>query len=220
MVAGWRDDAVDHGQPDHDDDVHRDGDRQRLTATSSATITVIPALSCTVSPAAKTIDSGQSVTLADTCSNAIGTVDLLVVAGWRDDLVDHGLPDRDDDVHRDGDRLDRWCCRHERVHVDDHGEPGPRVHGSATKTTIDSGQSTTMQRHLQRRHRTDHLRVDAGWRDDVVDHGLPDRDDDVLGHGDRRDWCDGDQVRDDHGEPGALVLGLADGEDDRLAVSR
>ena len=145
VVAGWRDDFVDHGQP------RRPRRRTRVTATDStgatggrplSTITVNPALACSVSPAAQTIDSGQSVTISDDVLRWYCADHVRVDAGWRDDFVDHGHPDHDDDVLGDGDRRDR---RDEDVDVGDHGEPAARpARLLPTKTTIDSGQSTTV----------------------------------------------------------------------------
>ena len=67
---------------------------------------------------------------------------------------------------------------------------------------------------MQRRYLAEHVRLVAGRRDDVVDHGLPDRDDDV--HVTATDATGATRrLLDDHGEPGAGVLGFADGEDDR-----
>ena len=133
MGAGWRDDASITVSPTTTTTytVTATDSSSGSPVTASATITVIPALSCTVAPASKTIDSGQSVTLTRHLLERDRHGGVLVDAGWRDDVVDHGLPDGDDDVHGDGDRLDRWCCRYERVLVDDHGEPGAGVHGVA-----------------------------------------------------------------------------------------
>ena len=157
-----------------------------------------------MSPTTKTIDTGQSVTISDDVLRRYLAGHVLVVAGRRDDFVDHGLPDRHDDVH--GHR-DRRAGATQTASSTITVNPALSCSAAATKTTIDSGQSTTITDDVHRRHLAGHVRVDAGWRDDFVDHGLPDHDDDVHGDRHRRDGCDADGSVDDHGQPGAVVLG-------------
>ena len=127
LVAGWRDDLVDHGLPDRDDDVHGHGDGRRPAhgRPASSTITVNPALSCTVSPAAKTIDSGQSVTIADACT-AVPRRHVRVDAGRRTTssiTVTPTVTTTYTVTATDAAGATRPRPR------DDHGEPGAVVHG-------------------------------------------------------------------------------------------
>ena len=111
-------------------------------SSSSGTVTVNPPLSCSIAPPSKTIDSGQSATLTRVVLGWYGYGHVLVVAGWRHDRVDHGQPDRDDDVH--GDRQGRDRRDDDRL-GDRHGQPGARrARSPRLSKTIDSGQSVTL----------------------------------------------------------------------------
>ena len=96
-------------------------DAAGATQTGTVAITVNPALACSVSPAAKTIDTGQSVTMTATCTGGTSPDTYSWSPGGATTSSITVSPTANDDLHGHGDGCDR---RDGDGFVGDHGERG------------------------------------------------------------------------------------------------
>ena len=98
--------------------------------------------------------------------------------GRGDDRIHHGVTNLDDDLHGHGHRwndhvLEEWVRHRNGESVaDGRGEFGNDLHGGHDNV---DGNNRCFE---------PELRVESGWRNDSIDYGIADRDDDLSRYGD------------------------------------
>ena len=118
--------------------------------------------------------------------------------GRGDHRIHHGVTNLDNDLHGHGHRWNNHLLEERVRHRDGESvADSRREFGNDLRGRHDNvdGDNRCFE---------PELRVESGWRDDGIDHGIADLDDDLYGHGDG--WDDGMfevRIRDGDGESAA-----------------